>query len=124
MFYINKNGDRYPQDIYQKLDDKKRLNFIAIEDNEYFDMLNKANSTNKKISIEYNKVVLVDRVVSEIDKLKNELNSLQSYMDSTDWISSKCYDLELKVKDEYPIEYEKRNSARLRIHELKQILYG
>jgi len=36
-------------------------------------------------------------------------------MDSTDGSSSKCYALELKVKDEYSIEYEKRKLQELEL---------
>ncbi|MDP0487907.1 MAG: hypothetical protein Q7K36_00170 [Fusobacterium sp. JB020] len=124
MFYINNDGLRFPKEIYDKLPDEQKKDFVSIKDEDYNNLVNKSNNENKEILVKNGQIILSERIVTKEDKLKNELNSLQSYMDSTDWISSKCYDLELKVKDEYPVEYEKRKSARLRIHEIKQILYG
>ncbi len=124
MFYINNDGLRFPKEIYDKLPDEQKKYFVSLKDEDYHNLVNKSNNENKEILVKNGQIILSERIVTKEDKLKNELNSLQAYMASTDWIPSKCYDLELKVKDEYPVEYEKRKSARLRIHEIKQILYG
>jgi len=124
QYYINESGDRYPELIYNKLSNEKKALFKEFSDKEYNEILEKAESLNSTVIVKNNKIVYVSKanLITEREKMIDEKRALQNYLDDTDWISSKCYELDLKVKEEYPLEYEKRKIARNRINELRAIL--
>lgn len=53
--------------------------------------------------------------------LTEELALLKKYLFETDWIVNKCYELGLKVHEEYPDEFVKRQDARIRINDIEKL---
>ncbi len=122
--YIGKtSGKRYPKEIYNRLDESEKAEFVEVSDTEYEKIVEEANETNCIIGVSDEGVMtLTPRVVNESDELLFEKVSLKSYLTSTDWVVAKCYELELKVSDTYPDIYQKRGEARTRINEIDSLL--
>lgn len=54
--------------------------------------------------------------------LQMEMNQLESYLRSTDYMAIKCAELGLSMASEYPTEYTERIKARARINEIEALL--
>lgn len=54
--------------------------------------------------------------------LKRELESLEKYLEDTDYMVIKCMERGLDMKYEYPKDYVDRQNARNRINEIREIL--
>lgn len=133
MFYINKNGARFPESIYSKLSDDKKIEFIPISDEEYYQLLEQSNAENKEFTVQNSVVVLKERELTPIQVLKNEKSSLKSFISSADYITIKLYRASLQGKDlldEYSDTFQMTNrevlqevdAAIIRINEIDTLL--
>ena len=121
--YLGKNGERFPKEIFDRLSTEEQKNFKFVEDKEIFDLVEKANKTDCDLIMgENNTLLLKKRVISNEQKLYNEKLYLETFLNDTDYMSTKCYERKLDMETEYPEEYVKRQEARIRINELKEII--
>lgn len=122
MFYINKEENIFPQEVFDRLTDERKIGFIQITDEEHSILLNKLNEEQKTFTLEDGEIIYSDIKISASETLNSEKSSLQSYLNDTDYMATKCYERELSMKVEYPEEYVKRQEARYRIDEIRLIL--
>jgi len=140
--YFGKNGERYAEDIFALLSIDEQEEFegrgYVVVDDEVMAGINKIANTEQKdiIADENGYPILQERIKSDKDILKSELNGLQSYLNSSDYVSihygelltqeSKAIFLD-KVSNTFNISNMniliKREEARDRIDELR-ILIG
>lgn len=107
FYYKTKDNEFYAfrDDTAQEFIDNK-INELELEE------------TTKDYIDEYN----AQQAILNKEPEKAELANLEQYLDDTDYISTKCYELKLSVQETYPIEFEKREQARARINELREII--
>ena len=120
MYYGTITGERYPKEIYNRLSDEKKEEFIEIDDDTMRALVNKANETN--CDIVPNSEGYPSLQAREVDKseiLTMQINSYKRYLSETDWVVAKCYELGLTVSEEYPDIYALRVAARTQINELQ-----
>lgn len=133
MFYINKKGDRFPENIYNELSDDKKLGFISIPDEEYYQLLEQSNAENKEFALQGDVVTLKERELTQTQRLENEKSSLKSFVSSADYITLKLYRASLQgqnLLDEYSDTFQMTNrevlqkvdEAIARINEINSLL--
>lgn len=122
MFYINKSGERYPQEIFMRLTKDIQKEFIKVDDDRYYELLKEANENKQELYVEDGEIAFSFSDNNKIEELIFEKIRLQSYLKNTDYIAIKCNERELNMKEEYPKEFVKRQEARDRINELKTLI--
>ena len=91
--YFGKNGERYAEDIFALLSIDEQEEFegrgYVIVDNDVMAGINNIANTEQKdiIADENGYPILQERIKSDKDILKSELNGLQAYLNSSDYVS-------------------------------------
>jgi len=91
--YFGKNGERYAEDIFALLSIDEQEAFegrgYVIVDNDVMAGINNIANTEQKdiIADENGYPILQERIKSDKDILKSELNGLQAYLNSSDYVS-------------------------------------
>lgn len=70
-------------------------------------------------TIKNNTVISIATEYQQLSLLRREKEELLDYLNSTDYITAKCFELGLSVEQTYPDEFVLRNQARSRINEIE-----
>lgn len=133
MFYINSKGERFTENVYKKLSEDRQEGFVSITNEEYRQLFKQSNIEKKDFTLDGTTVVLKEREVSDTQLLKNERNSLQSFVNSADYVTIKLYRASLQgqdLLDEYSDTFQMTNrevlqkvdEAIARINEINTLL--
>lgn len=120
--YINTEGKRYPKQIFDRLSEEEQATFVEVDDETYDSLLIQANENSSYLIVENGEIVLKPYEIETEDSNIVEKRELQAYLDSTDYMSIKCFERGLDMETEYPDDYTKRQEARDRINEINSIL--
>lgn len=114
---IKENKDFYG--FYLSTDDL--TTYVELSDDEHYQLMVEANKQNKKIVADENGYpILVDYPEpTDKEKAEREIQSLQSYLTSTDWYAIRFADTGESVPPDIKAE---RQKARERISELRKIV--
>lgn len=96
------------------------ISYKEIDDTDWQAYINQANQDGKELSHDENgNPLIIDRVISEEEKKRQELDSLHGYLQQTDYVAAKLAE-GVATKEEYAEVLTKRAEARKRINELEK----
>ncbi len=112
-----KDTDTWGFDVF----DTNFESFIEVSDGDHMSIINEANSTGKLISgdADGNPILVDPPEPTEEEKIRQEVQELESYLTETDWYSIRYAD----TGETIPAEIKtKRQEARERISELRNAI--
>lgn len=98
---------------------------IKIDESLWDNILDQVNNQGKILSVDPDTrlPIAVDRPeATEAEKAQDEIMSLKSYLNKSDWKAIKASELGVPLSEIYPDDSTKRSEARARINELEELL--